>query len=59
MTADQINIPIGYRLAPELKTERTVLLMKPSVKETYKQHADEEGVSLNEYINRILEKLLA
>lgn len=55
MTTDQINIPTGYRLAPELKTERIPLRIKPSIKEILKKRADDKKVSLNEYINQVLE----
>ena len=56
MATEQINIPVGYRLAPEPKSERVQLLIRPSIKDALKKKADTEKVSLNEYINQVLEK---
>ena len=56
---NELNIPAGYRLAPELKTERIQLLVKPSTKEVIKAKADAEGISLNECVNQILEAQIA
>ncbi len=50
-----LNIPIGYRLTPELKTERIQVRIRPSIKEAVKEEADARGISLNEYINQTLE----
>ena len=56
MATDQMNIPGGYRLAPEPKSERVQLLIRPSIKDALKKKADTEKVSLNECINRVLEE---
>lgn len=54
---NELNIPKGYRLAPELKTERIQLLVKPSTKEVIKAKAEAQGISINECINQILEEI--
>lgn len=57
MTSNELDIPLGYRLAPELKTERIQLLIKPSIKEAIKLKADQAHMSLNEYVNMIIENV--
>ena len=57
--ADGFNIPKGYRLAPEFKSERIQLLVTPETKAAIKQAAAAEGVSMNELINRILDEYIA
>lgn len=51
-----LNIPKGYRLAPEFKSERMQLLVKPATKEAIKQAAAAQGVSMNELINQLLDE---
>lgn len=51
-------IPEGYRLVPELKSERAQFLLKPSIKEGIQALAATQGLSMNELVNRILEEYL-
>lgn len=53
---ENLNIPIGYRLAPEYKSARIQLLVKPATKETIQKIATVQGLSMNELINRILDE---
>lgn len=50
------EVPFGYIVAPEPKTERVPLLMKKSVKELVKKDSEEQEISVNEVINHILEE---
>ena len=50
------EVPFGYIIAPEPKTERVPLLMKKSVKELVKKDSEEQEISVNEVINHILEE---
>lgn len=52
---ENIVIPKGYRLAPEIKNARLQLLLKPSTKESLKALAHSKCMSMNELINMILE----
>lgn len=57
-TTPKAEAPIvarGFQVVPEYKKERLQLLLKPSTKEDLKRIAQEDGVSVNELINRILE----
>ena len=54
--AEGLNIPKGYRLAPEFKSDRMQLLVKPATKEAIRQAAAAQGLSMNELINRILDE---
>lgn len=45
----------GYQIIPEYKTARMQLLLKPSTKKDLKILAANEGISLNELCNKILE----
>ncbi len=49
------DIPVGYRLAPERKSERIQLLIRPSIKKETAKLAKENGKSLNDYIESLLE----
>lgn len=55
MAAQNLNIPVGYQLVPEYKTERIQLLIRPSIKRETIRLAKEKGKSLNEYIEQLLE----
>ena len=46
----------GYQIIPEYKTERMQLLIKPSTKRDLKAIAAEEGTSVNDLVNKILEE---
>lgn len=51
--------PAGYKPNPayvEVKSKRVQLLMQPSLHSKVKALADREGVSLNEYIHKMLEE---
>ena len=48
--------PAGYRLVPmETKTKRVQLVLKPSTFERTKAKAAAAGLSLNEYVSRLLD----
>ena len=55
---DGYNIPRGYKLTKEARSERIQLLVRPSSKELLKADADKAGKSLNEFVNDILEDYL-
>lgn len=51
--------PEGYKLNPkyiELKTKRLQLVLQPSLLERVRKKAKESGLSVNEYVHRILDK---
>lgn len=50
------EVPFGYVIAPEPKTERVPLLMKKSVRDLIKKDSEEQETSVNEVINHILEE---
>ena len=52
------TIPRGYRLAKELKSERMQLLLRPALKESIRQEAAEQGLSMNDLVNNIFEEYL-
>lgn len=51
---ERMEVPEGYILRPEPKTVHVHLLMQPSLKERLKGEADQQGISVNEMIHRIL-----
>lgn len=51
---ERMEVPEGYILRPEPKTVHVHLLMQPSLKERLKREADQQGISVNEMIHRIL-----
>lgn len=51
---ERMEVPEGYILRPEPKTVHVHLLMQPSLKERLKNEADQQGISVNEMIHRIL-----
>ena len=51
-----LNIPKGYRLAPEFKSARVQLLVRPTTKEAIQKAAAAQGLSMNELINQILDE---
>ena len=51
---ERMEVPEGYILRPEPKTVHVHLLMQPSLKERLKSEADQQGISVNEMIHRIL-----
>ena len=54
--AEAVTVPEGYRLAPELKSARLQLLLKPTTKARIKAEAEAKKISVNELINKILEE---
>ena len=54
----ELVIPRGYRLAPEPKSIRLQLLVKPTTKAGIKEAAAANGQSMNDLINSILEDYL-
>lgn len=53
-----LNIPKGYVLTQEPKSQRVQLLIRPTTKQGIKEIAEAEGLSMNELINKILEDYL-
>ena len=47
--------PEGYVLKKKPKTARIQILITPDLKESVQNKAQREGISVNEYINRLLE----
>jgi hypothetical protein len=54
--AEGAIIPAGYRLAPETKSARLQILLKPTIKARIKAEAERQKMSVNELINIILEE---
>lgn len=55
---EELNIPKGYRLAKEYKTERLQLLIRPTTRKGLKMAAEQEEISVNELINNILDEFI-
>ncbi len=55
---ENIPLPIGYKIVQESKTRRIQLLLRPSVYEVLKRVCDDEGLSVNQKINQIIEAYL-
>ena len=58
-TLKATDAPEGYKVNPafvETKSKRVNLLMQPSLLEKVKEAAKAEGISVNEFIHRTLEK---
>lgn len=53
---DNIPLPNGMQLVSEPKSERIQLLVRPITKKLIKQEAKSKGVSMNDWINTILEE---
>lgn len=56
---NSLDVPEGYKLNPmfvELKSKRVQLILQPSLYKKVKMKADEEGLSFNEYVHRVLLK---
>ena len=52
------NIPKGYKLVKENKSERMQLLIRPTLKEAIKAEAEAQGLSMNDLVNNIFEEHL-
>ena len=50
-----MNVPKGFRVVKENKTERMQLLVRPTTKENLKKISAAEGVSMNDLVNQIFE----
>ncbi len=53
------KIPEGYKLNPlyvETKSKRLQLVLQPSLLARVKERAKEQGLSVNEYIHRLLDE---
>ena len=51
--------PKGYKLNPlyvEVKSKRVQLVLQPSLFDRVKERAKEQGLSVNEYVHRILDR---
>ena len=51
-------VPKGYRLEKETKSVRLQLLVRPGTKEAIKDLAEQQGLSMNDLVNTILEEYL-
>lgn len=51
-------VPKGYRLMPICKTERMQLLVTPEFKLAVKRAAASQGISMNEFMNNVIEEYL-
>ena len=49
------NIPDGYKLVRESKTDRLQLMIRPTTHAKLKKYAEDNGISKNEVINMLLE----
>ena len=54
--AEAFNLPTGYVLVKEAKTERLQVLIRPTTNKLLSDKAKQKGISKNELINQILEK---
>lgn len=52
------EVPKGWKLTREARSERIQLLVRPSTKDKLKAEADRQHRSLNEYVNDILEQYI-
>lgn len=52
------NIPAGYRLTKEAKTDRLQILVRPTTHEALKVIAEQTDISKNELINEAIEKYI-
>lgn len=50
------EVPTGYRLQREYKSERMQLLVRPTTKEIIKQRAAALGISMNDLVCQILDE---
>ena len=53
-----VNIPKGYKLVKENKSDRMQLLVRPALKEAIKKEAAAQGLSMNDLVNNIFEEYL-
>lgn len=53
-----LNIPKGFSLTREKKSDRLQLLIRPTSKEAVKKEAQAQGVSMNDLINQIIDEYI-
>lgn len=53
-----VNVPKGYKLVKENKSERMQLLIRPTIKESIRNIAAAQGLSMNDLINNIFEEYI-
>lgn len=56
--AINVEVPEGYRLAKEFKSERMQLLVRPALKKAIREEAAAQGISMNDLVNSIFEDYL-
>lgn len=56
--APGVDVPKGYKLVKETKSERMQLLVRPTLKDTIKKEADRQGLSMNDLVNDIFEEYI-
>lgn len=52
------EVPKGYKLVKENKSERMHLLVRPALKEAIKEEAEAQGLSMNDLVNNIFEEYI-
>lgn len=57
-TPPEYEVPEGWKLTREARSDRIQLLVRPSTKEKLKAEADRQHRSLNEYVNDLIEKCI-
>lgn len=53
-----IDIPKGYKLVKENKSQHMQLLVRPAIKNAIKAEAEAQGLSMNDLANNIFEEYL-
>lgn len=53
-----IDIPKGYKLVKENKSQHMHLLVRPAIKNAIKAEAEAQGLSMNDLANTIFEEYL-
>ena len=56
---EALNIPEGYKLVRETKSERMQLLLRPAIKQAIKEEAAALGLSMNDLVTKIFEERYA
>lgn len=56
---DNFKIPKGYRLRPNPKSERIVILVTENDKNDIKLLASKEGISLNAFMNKLISECIS
>lgn len=53
---DGVQIPKGYKLVKENKSERMQLLIRKTLKDAIREEAAAQGLSMNDLVNNIFEE---